>query len=255
MRLAPQLNFRDDSCVALICADRPMAADGRAGFLIHQGSAMKSAAKPLTPANEPATALEQLHAGRAGLAGELAVLNASSGRLRETAASTAAVLAEIDELGRNEIAEMTKWATEGCHGDAPRSDQQKRIVLGQKLNAAQSAAAAAKGAGQDIDHQIVQRNERMALINDQIEQAIFDQIEREHSDVVAEYAQVCIRGSELATKISGLALLFRETGNNQRAAAIFATKLPMVSTNPREVQSAADAWGRRVAELRNGSSS
>jgi hypothetical protein len=92
----------------------------------------------------------------------------------------------------------------------------------------------------------------MALINDQIEQAIFELVEREHSDVIAEFRRVCERGSALATQISGLALLFRETGNNQRAAAIFTTKLPSISTNPREVQSAADAWARRVADLRKG---
>src|SRR5258707_14968335 len=139
------------------------------------------AAKPATvPSTDPATALERLHADRAGFTRELAPLNASSARLNEAANAEASVLVEIDELGRAEIAQMTKWATEGCHGDAPRSDQLKRIVLGQKLNAAQSAAAAAKGAGQDIGHQIVQQTERLATINAEIEQAIFDLIEREH---------------------------------------------------------------------------
>lgn len=215
-----------------------------------------SAAQSLTRSTtEPATALEQLHADRAGLTRELAGLQASSARLRETATSEAAVLAEIEELGRIEIAQMTKWAREGCHGDAPRSDQQKRIVLGQKLNAAQSAAAAATGAGQDIGHQIVQQTERLATINAEIEQAIFDLIEHEHGDVISEYVGVCERGSQLATQITGLALFYRETGNNQRAAVIFSTKLPVVSTNPREVQLAADAWGRRAAALRSGSAS
>lgn len=214
------------------------------------------ATKPLTPSTtEPATPLTRLFSDRAGITHALDDLNRAAARLRETGASEAAVEAEIEELGRTEIAQMTKWAREGCHGDAPRSDQQKRIVLGQKLNAAQSAAAAAMGAGVDIDAQIVQQTERLATINAEIEQAIFDLIEREHGDVISEYVGVCERGSQLATQISGLALFYRETGNNQRAAVIFSTKLPAVSTNPREVQLAADAWSRRVAALRSGSAS
>lgn len=212
---------------------------------------MASATKPLTVSTEPATPLEQLRADRAELTDELAALNASSARLRETANAEAAVLAEIGAMGSAEIAAMTAWASTGCAGDPPVPDQKQRRALAEKLSVAQSAAAAAKGAGQDIDHQITQQTERLATINEQIELAIFDQIEREHDDVISEFVGVCERGSELATKISGLALLFRETGNNRRAAVIFATKLPMISTNPNQVQAAADTWGRRIAGMRS----
>ncbi len=88
------------------------------------------------------------------------------------------MLREIGEMGTAEIAAMTRWATEGCHGDAPRSDQQKRILLGQKLNAAQSATAAAKGAGQDIDHQVGELNHRLAAIAGQIEVSVLDAAEK-----------------------------------------------------------------------------
>jgi hypothetical protein len=212
-------------------------------------------AKLLAVPAEPATALETLHRDRAGLADKLADLNRAAAKLRETSTAEAAVLAEIAALGAAEIEAMTKWGRGGCIGDAPRSDQNQRIKLGQKLNAAQASASAAVGAGQDIHHDIRQQTEQLALINDQVEQAVFDLVEREHNEVISEYVEACEKASQLATQISGLALLFRETGNNQRAAVIFSTKLPVVSTNPREVQLAADAWGRRITALRKGPAS
>jgi hypothetical protein len=206
----------------------------------------------LAPA-EPTTALETLHRDRAGLASELAALNASAARLRETGAAEAGVLAELAALSDQDTAAMKRWASAGCVGNPPEPDAKQRRALGERLSSAQAAATAAKAAGADIDAQVAGQTEVMVAINDQIEQAIFDQVEREHGDVVSEYVGVCERGSQLATQISGLALLFRETGNAQRAAVIFSTRLPVVSTSPREVQQAADAWGRRIAELRKGS--
>jgi hypothetical protein len=208
-------------------------------------------AKPLTaPASEP-TVLERLHADRTGLAQSLDDLNRSAARLHETNNAEAAVLAEIGAMGSAEIAAMTAWASAGV-GDPPSPDQKQRRALAEKLATAQAAATAARGATADIDARIIQQTGRLALINDEIEIAIFNQIEHEHSDVIAEFAKVCEIGSRLATRISGLALLFRETGNNQRANVILATRLPVVSTNPSEVQSAADVWGRRAADLRSG---
>jgi hypothetical protein len=176
-------------------------------------------------------------------------------RLRSAAAGEAAVLAEIGAMGSAEVEAMSKWASAGCHGEMPSPDLKQRRALAEKPSAAQSAAAAATGAGQDINHQITLTEERLATINAQIELTIFDQVEREHGDIISEFVGVCERGSQLATQISGLALLFRETGNNRRAAVIFAAKLPMISTSPNEVQAAADTWGRRVADLRRGSAS
>jgi hypothetical protein len=214
-----------------------------------------TATKLQTPATEPATPLEQALQASRQLTESLADLNRAAARLHAAANAEADVVAEIAALGAAETEAMTKWGRGGCIGDAPRSDQNQRIKLGQKLNAVQASAAAAVGAGQDINHDILRQTEQLALLNDQIEQAIFDTVEREHGDVIAEYTKVCEQGGQLATRISGLALLFRETGNNQRAAAIFTRKLPTVSTNPREVQLAADAWSRRIAELRKGSAS
>jgi hypothetical protein len=90
--------------------------------------------KEAPSATEPATPLERLHADRAGLASELAGLNASSARLRETGAAEAAVLREIGEMGSAEIAAMTAWASAGCVvGDQPVPDQKQRRALAEKL--------------------------------------------------------------------------------------------------------------------------
>lgn len=212
-------------------------------------------ATKLTPAPQPATGLETLHRERASLTQSLDELNRAAARLHAAANAEADVLAEIAALGAAEIEAMTKWGRAGCIGDAPRSDQNQRIKLGQKLNAAQASAAAAVGAGQDINHDIKRQTEQLALIDDQIQIAVFDLIEREHSRVIDEYAQVCRRGSELATRISGTALYFKEAGNPGRAVVIFNTKLPAITTNPHEVKEAADKWSQRAAALRSGSAS
>jgi hypothetical protein len=131
-------------------------------------------AKEAPSATEPATPLARLHADRAGLTGKLAGLQASSARLRETANAEAAVLTEIGAMGSAEIAAMTAWASAGCVGDPPAPDQKQRRTLTEKLAAAQSAAAAAKAAGSDIDHQIADLNDRHRAISAEIEKAALD---------------------------------------------------------------------------------
>jgi hypothetical protein len=226
--------------------------------------------KTLTPsATKPATALEMALQHRAGLADELATLNASSARLKETAASEAAVLREIDAMGAAEIAGMTEWATGGCIGDAPRPDQNKRIILGQKLNAAQAAATAAKGACADIGQKIAGLNERLCAIGAQIEEAIFDKLETEHGFIIDQYRVICENGSKLAAQIHGLANFYGEKGRNlishgdqdagtkylQSASALTSIRLPSPGVTRHEIEAAAHEWGRRAADLRNGSSS
>ena len=223
-----------------------------------------AATKLLTPATEPATALQVLHSERAGLTRELAALNASAARLRETSNAEAAVLQEIEAMGAAEIAGMTKWATGGCIGDAPRPDQNKRIVLGQKLNAAQAAATAAKGAGADIDQKIAVLNNGLLAIGAQIEQAIFDKMEAEHGQIITLYRAVCEQGSKLAAQIHGLASFYGDTGRTlisrgdqdagtsylQRGAALTNVKLPNPGVTRHEIEAAAHEWGRRAATLR-----
>ena len=161
---------------------------------------------------------------------------------------------------------MLKWATEGCHGEAPHSDQQTRIRLAQKLNAAQAAAAAAKSAGADIDQKIAGLNDKLRTIGAQIDQAIFDKMETEHGHVIAEYRANCEHGSKLAAKIHGLASYFGDTGRTiisrgdqdagttylQRASALTNIKLPSPGVTRHEIEAAAHDWGRRVATLRAG---
>lgn len=227
---------------------------------------MAATAKSLTPATEPATPLERLHAERAGLTSELAVLNASSARLQETAASEAAVLREIGAMGSAEIDAMKAWASAGCVGDQPTPDQKQRRALAEKLAAAQAAAAAAKGAGADIDQKIATLNDRLRSIDAQTEQAIFDKMETEHGHIIAQYRANCEHGSKLAAQIHGLASFYGDTGRTlisrgnqdagmkylQLASGLTSIKLPNPGVSRHEIEAAANEWGRRAAALRAG---
>jgi hypothetical protein len=214
-----------------------------------------TATKSQTPSAVPATALEQALQDRAGLAQEAERLAGALSRLQTEAAAGASLHDELAKLSETETTEMKCWAAGGCEGPPPKGKQAERQAIAVKMAGTSAVAAAALGAIHDVEHQVKENRERLALINNEIEQAIFDQIEREHSDVVAEYAQVCKRGSQLATKISGTALYFKEAGNPGRAVVIFNTKLPQITTNPHEVKAAADEWSRRAAALRGGSPS
>ena len=204
---------------------------------------------PLPTATQP-TPLARLYAERAQAVDSVKRLTGVSTRLHAEAAAGASLIDELAKLAETETNEMRLWADGGCQGAAPKGKQAERQTIAVKMASTNATAAAARGAIADTDNQLAELNDKLRSISDQIEQEIYDLVEREHGDVIAEYAKLCERGSQLATQISGLALLFRETGNNQRAAAIFTRKLPAVSTNPREVQSSADAWGRRIADLR-----
>jgi hypothetical protein len=224
---------------------------------------MASAAVKLAVPTEPTTALERLLSDRAGLTRELAVLNASSARLKETA-SEAAVLAEIGAMGSAEIAAMTAWASGGCVGDAPAPDQKQRRALAEKLATAQTAATAAKGAGADIDHQISELNNRLHAIGAQIEQTVWDTLETDHGHIIAQYRAACEHGSQLAAKIHGLASYYGDAGRTlishgdqdaggkylQRASALTNIKLPNPGVSRHEIEAAALEWGRRAAALK-----
>ena len=228
---------------------------------------MAATAKLVTPpATEPPTALHQLHADRAGLTRELTALTASATKLREAGAGEAAAQSQLDELGRTEIAAMVAWASNGCRGEAPKADQQTRIRLGQQLNAAQLAAAAAKGAGADIDQKIADLNSRLQAIGRQIEEISLDTMETEHGNIIARYRENCEHGAKLAAAIHGLASFFGDTGRNlisrgeqqagtaylQRASALTNLKLPSPGVTRHEIEAAAHEWGRRAATLRAG---
>jgi hypothetical protein len=211
------------------------------------------ATKPITPsATEPSTDLERLHRDRAGVVESIKRLTGVSTRLHAEAAAGASLIDELAKLAETETNDMRAWADGGCQGPAPKGKQAERQAIASKMTATSATAAAAGKALGDIDAQLAEHNSRLIDIAGQIEQAVFDLIEGEHGDIISEYVGICERGSELATRISGLALMFRETGNYRRAEVIFSVKLPMISTSPREVQADADAWGRRVRDLKAG---
>jgi hypothetical protein len=238
---------------------------------VFKGSAMAPATKSLTSATEPATQLAELHRDRAGLTSELAGLNASAARLRETAASEAGVLAEIGAMGSAEIVAMTTWASAGCIGDPPAPDQKQRRALAEKLATAQSAAAAAKGAGQDIDHQIGELNNRLRAIGSQIEIAVLDAAELEFAEVCRQNAAYVELLRQSSLSVFGLCSFLSTEGRRlmdradteggkrhlARAEAIAATanKLPKPGVSQVEIAAAANEWARRIAALRKGPAS
>jgi hypothetical protein len=228
------------------------------------------AAKPLTPsAAEPATPLERLHADRAGLTGELAALSASSARLRETANAEAAVLREIGAMGSAEIATMTAWASAGCVGDQPAPDQKQRRALAEKLSAAQSAAAAAKGAGTDIDHQISELNDRHRTISAEIEKAALDAMQVDFRALTDQHLAAIEVARRLAARLLGLCSFLSNEGRRRidrgdheagkrylaRAEALNGIKLASPGVTQGEIIEAANDWGRRAAALNKGAAS
>jgi hypothetical protein len=222
-----------------------------------------AATKPSLVATEP-TPLERLHHERASLARELAEQNRTASRLQEAATSEASALAELAALSDQDTAAMKRWASTGCAGNPPEPDAKQRRALGEKLSSAQAAATAAKGAGADIDQKIAQLNERLRVIGAQIEQAIFDKMETEHTFIIDQYRAICEQGSKLAAQIHGLASFFGDAGRTligqgqqdagtkylQRASALTNIKLPNPGVTRHEIEAAAHEWSRRAATLR-----
>jgi DNA repair exonuclease SbcCD ATPase subunit len=239
------------------------------GPIWRQKALASPATKLLRPAPEQATPLERLHADRAGLTSELAGLNASSARLRETANAEAAVLQEIGAMGSAEIAAMTAWASAGCVGDAPAPDLKQRRALAEKLATAQSAAAAAKGAGADIDHQIGELNDRLRNIAAQIEKAALDAMQADFSTLNDQHLAATEAVRKVAAKMHGLCSYLTNEGRRlidrgdheagkrylARAEAFTGIKLASPGVTQGEIIEAANDWSRRAAALRSGSPS
>jgi hypothetical protein len=232
---------------------------------------MASATKiqPLS-ADKSATALERLHADRARVAGELAVLSASSARLRGTANAEAAVVREIGEMGNADIAAMTAWASAGCIGDPPAPDLKQRRAIAEKLAAVQAAAAAAKGAGQDIDYQIGQLNEELATLSRQIDAAALDAMQAEFMEIHGQHRIAVESLRTLTAKLTGLCSHFTEQGRHlidvggnreagqryfARAEALNTVKLTDPGLTHLEMLEGASFWANRAAALSKGSAS
>lgn len=222
---------------------------------------------PATQPNEPATPLKRLHRDRAGVASDLATLNASSARLRQTVASETAVLQEIGEMGSVEIAAMTAWASGGCVGEPPAPDLTQRRVLAERLSVAQSAAAAAKGAGEDINHRIGELNQQLISVNERIEVAALDALQAEFG-IIFDQHRVAVENTRVLTaKLAGLARYFADQGREQidvrnngeagrryfvRGEALAINRLTDPGITHVEILEAVAFWAARYAALRKG---
>ena len=218
------------------------------------------------PSSETQTLLEQLHSDRARVTGELAALSASSAKLSDAANAEAAVLQEIGELGSVEIAAMTAWASAGCvAADQPVPDQKQRRALSEKLAAAQSASAAAKGACKDIEDQISELQTQLSEIASTIDTAALDAAQAEFLDLVREHSIAIEHCQKLTALLAGFCNHLSTEGRNRtdRGDAIgglsylkrlqaLPAKFPVPSISHPEVNEASNNWGIRVAVLRKG---
>lgn len=224
------------------------------------------ARKIAVPPAEPSTALERLLSDRAGLGGELERLSATHARLRAAALTEAAVLQEIGDLGKAEIAATVAWATAGGAGDPPVPDTDKRRTLAAKLATAQAAAVAATGSLPDLDHQIRGLTERLTDLEKAIELAAFDVAEREFRELVKQHAALMAEGGKLAARIHGMRACVSNHGRSlidrgdaasgrqylSRSEAMGSIKLALPSFNQHEQFAAAESWSRRIMALRKG---
>jgi hypothetical protein len=208
---------------------------------------------------------QHLHASRSEAAQKLSRLQAVQTRLAAAGDAEAAVLTEIGELGAEEIEAVKGWAASGCEGPQPQPDSKRRRILNEKLAAASAAREAAAAAGTDVATKITEANAVLAAIDQQIENEIFDQLEKEHGAIFAELEHVAETGCQLVAKLLGLPKHYRNLADaalnrsdqarsivfHQRAAA-FQGKIPVMGVSQNEIEAAAQAWSRRIIELKSG---
>jgi hypothetical protein len=152
------------------------------------GTMSQPAVKIVTTPPEPSTALERLHADRAGLIQRLEQISATHARLRALGLVEAAVRQELDALSKADIQAVTGWAASGGEGEPPSADLAQRRALGAKLASAQAAANAATGSLHDLDHEIRELTAQLADAEKAIERAALDIAEREFSEIRGQHA-------------------------------------------------------------------
>jgi hypothetical protein len=224
---------------------------------------------PALPTDKRVRPLVLLHRERTVIMGELVVLNVSAARLRQAENAEAAVHREFADLSSAEIDAVANWARTPI-GEPPSPDQKLRRALAEKLAAAQSAAATARGAAQDIGQHTAELNQRLIAINVEIEVAVLDAVELEFANVCRQNSEVVDLFRKSSLRISGLCSFLSTEGRrlNDRAdteaskrylaraeaLAAAASKLPKPDVSQVEIAAAANEWGRHVADLRKGSS-
>jgi hypothetical protein len=224
---------------------------------------------PALPTDRPVSPLAHLHRERTVKMGELAVLNVAAARLRQAENAEAAVHREFADLSSAEIDAVAKWAKTPI-GEPPPPDRKLRRALAEKLAAAQSAAATARGAAQDIGQHTAELNQRLIAINVEIEVAVLDAVELEFAEVCRQNTDVVDLFRKSSLRIFGLCSFLSTEGRrlNDRteteagkrylaraeALAVAANKLPQPGVSQVEIAAPANEWGRHVADLRKGSS-
>ena len=222
----------------------------------------------IVPATEPSPAdqLAALKIERADLRKEAARLTGIRSRLNEAENGEREALAAIGELGKAEIAAMTRWASEGAVGDPPAVDHEERAALAKQLAAAQAASAAAKGAAVDLDKQRGTIEQRQRDLASEIQSLAFTVIGDEHAAALADLAALATQASRLVAKIRAQGLWFGFEGRRfqsigqhdtameffRRAEALRKATLPEVLPTIGEVDLAQRDWAERFHSLLQG---
>jgi hypothetical protein len=208
--------------------------------------------------------LAELKIERTKLASESQRLAGISARLIDAQKAESEALAAIGALGAAEIAEMTKWASEGAVGDPPKPDMEKRAELAKALAEAQAQAVAAQSATADIEAQQATNRQAIETLEPQIHGACHDAMQQELEGSLAELQKVAEQSRTLKAKLHGLRVWFANEARRlqtagqtdlsmpyfQRAEALSKTKLPETEALVSDVDAAALSWAQRFSELK-----
>jgi DUF1009 family protein len=163
---------------------------------------------------------------------------------------------------------MRKWADGGCQGVAPKGKQVERQAIATKMAATNATAAAASKTLGEVNAQIAEHNSRLTAIAAQIEIAALDAAQVEFTNIRGEHAAAVEMVRKSTAKIFGLCAYLSNTGRSlsdrgeidaakryfvrAEAAVAVANKMAKPDISQTEIMREADAWSRRVADLRSG---
>ena len=207
--------------------------------------------------------LADLKSRRAALAERLAALHDTRDRLRAAEQDETDALQAIGAIDAAERLAMAAWAEAGGHGNGPALDHDARTTATRRLAIAQAKAAAARGAGRDVEAQIVATTAEGADVAAQIERAALADLVEQFDTERAGLATLATEVRERVGRTFGCAQLIREHADAHRdagrageARALYAMLEQLGAVPPLdfvpsvgEVAAGLPAWASRYGEL------
>jgi len=183
--------------------------------------------------------------------------------LRKANAAETAAMAEIREIADADAAALRGWAANGCQGNPPQPDIDRRRGPAERLAAAHAAQAAVERVAGELDAEAGQLRGELASLQGQIKAAALDVAGAEWQEAVAEASQAAEAFRAAYARAIGLrALLHAEAGSPRligtsaaiemhRKADTFTVVFDL-EPSPAERATAVSAWGERFAVLAGG---